>query len=382
MLKALIRAALAAMFLSGAGGMAAANVPEKALVPIPAATLALMRARDTDPGAPILMRAFKKEGEIELWKMSRSGRYVLLKTYPICRWSGQLGPKQKTGDRQTPEGFYSVSPGQMNPNSSFHLSFDLGYPNAYDRAHGGTGSYLMVHGTCSSAGCFAMTDEQISEIYAVAREAFAGGQRAFQFHSFPFRLTAQNMARARSEKHIGFWRELKEGYDRFEAAGEDLAIGVTGKRYSFGPSRSPAREALVQARRAQESEKTAALVADGIAAVRVTYEDGGMHAAFASLSRRGVHVGAVSRPETLALAGREIVVTPARPKPVLAALPVQQLGFGPASGGLRAVFAPALLARPIQLRPGAAPASMAGASPILPASGFRPVLTAVALRGA
>ena len=124
----------------------------------------------------MLIRIYK-EAELEVWKRSTSGRYVRLKTFPICRWSGQLGPKQKEGDRQTPEGFYAVNASQMNPKSKHYLSFDTGFPNAYDRAHGATGSALMVHGTCSSAGCYAMTDTGMSEIYALMRDAFKGGQK-------------------------------------------------------------------------------------------------------------------------------------------------------------------------------------------------------------
>jgi murein L,D-transpeptidase YafK len=282
--------------------------------PIPAATLALMAAKGLSSSAPILMRSYKKEAEIEVWKRARDGRYVHLKTFPVCRWSGQLGPKLRTGDRQTPEGFYSVAPKQMNPNSSYHLSFNLGYPNAYDRAHGGSGSHLMVHGNCSSAGCFAMTDPAVGELYALAREAFAGGQAAFQFQSFPFRMTAAQMARHRADPHIGFWRQLKEGFDRFEATGEEPVVKVVDGRYTFAPSKDPAREALATARRQEEETRVAQLVADGSASVRTTYSDGGQHAVFASLMRRGVPLGEVSRPEALALAGREIILTPARPK--------------------------------------------------------------------
>src|SRR5437899_11763251 len=109
----------------------------------------------------ILVRKFKDEAELEVWKQYSSGQYALLKTYPICRWSGELGPKIKEGDRQAPEGFYNITPGQMNPNSQYYLSFDLVYPNAYDRAYGRTGSQLIVHGDCSSRGCYSMTDEQL-----------------------------------------------------------------------------------------------------------------------------------------------------------------------------------------------------------------------------
>src|SRR3954454_16796055 len=232
-------AAVVLASLAGAGVCAAPGDRPKHEAPIPTATLALMRAKDTTPAASILIRTYKKEAELEVWKKARTGRFVLLKTFPICRWSGQLGPKRKQGDRQTPEGFYTIMPKQMNPNSAYYLSFNIGYPNAYDRAHGGSGAHLMVHGTCSSAGCYAMTDAQIAEIYAIAREAFAGGQTAFQFQAYPFRMTAENMVKHRSDPNIAFWRQLKEGSDRFEATGEELAVGVSAGRYAFKPAREP-----------------------------------------------------------------------------------------------------------------------------------------------
>jgi murein L,D-transpeptidase YafK len=332
-------AALAALLVApGMFSEASAETP-KHLAPIPSDTIALMAARNTSPGAPILMRLYKKESELEVWKKARDGRFVLLKTFPICRWSGQLGPKTQQGDRQAPEGFYTVTPGQMNPNSSYHLSFNIGYPNAYDRAHGATGAHLMVHGACTSAGCFAMTDPAIRELYALAREAFAGGQRAFQFHSYPFRMTAHNMARYRSDPNVPFWRQLKEGSDRFEATGLEPTVGVSSGRYAFAPFKDPAKEALVVARRSDEETRIAALVADGSASVRITYADGGQHPSFAALARRGVSLGEVSRAETIALAGREVVITPARPRRVLLAaagpVPPQRSaasGDGPPAG--------------------------------------------------
>jgi murein L,D-transpeptidase YafK len=337
--------ALAASLFVGTVGSAAAG---KADAPVPAATLALMASRNMTVSAPILMRAYKKEAEIEVWKLNREGRYALLKTFPICRWSGQLGPKRRQGDRQTPEGFYPISPKQMNPNSAYYLSFDTGFPNAYDRAHGYTGSALMVHGTCSSMGCFAMTDRQVGEIYALARDAFAGGQKAFQFQSFPFRMTAQNMARYRTDANIAFWRELKEGSDRFEATGEEPSVGVVGGRYAFGPSRDPAREALVAQRRSDEEARIAALVSDGVAAMRVTYSDGGQHPSFAAMLRAGAYLGDVSRPEALLLAGLETTVIPARRKPIqVAAAAVAQGAM--AGAGMAALPPTALMAASFSL---------------------------------
>lgn len=189
---------------------------EKENTPIPSAVVKTMTEMNVSEKDKIFIRIFKKEAALEVWKEKTNGEYALLKTYEICSWSGELGPKFKEGDRQSPEGFYKVSPAQMNPNSSFHLSFNLGFPNTYDRAKGRTGSFLMVHGACSSAGCYSMEDEQIEEIYAIAREAFLGGQKNFQVHAFPFRMTAENMALFRENKHMPFWRTLKHGYEHFE----------------------------------------------------------------------------------------------------------------------------------------------------------------------
>ena len=334
----LIAAAL--MLLSPA--IAAAN--SKSMAPIPLGTIALMKAKGTAPASPILIRAYKQEAELEVWKQAKNGRFVLLKTFPICRWSGQLGPKTTLGDRQTPEGFYAVGPAQMNPNSSFHLSFDIGYPNTYDRAHGGSGSYLMVHGNCSSAGCFAMTDKGIAEIYALVREAFFGGQQAFQFQSYPFRMTAENMAKHRLNPNIGFWRQLKEGSDRFEATREEPVVGVSAGRYVFQSAQDPQREALAKERQAEEETRVAALVAQGRPAVRITYADGGQHSSFRALSRRkSTALGQVSRPDTLAFAGQEIVLTssgaPAMKActPASGLCPTQQSGeMKPAAGSAEA----------------------------------------------
>jgi len=186
-----------------------------------------------DKDSPILIRIFKEEAEMEIWKKNRFGEFALLRTYPICRWSGDLGPKKKVGDRQAPEGFYTITPGQMNPNSNYYLAFNTGFPNAYDRAWGYTGSDLMVHGDCSSRGCYAMTDEQIQEIYSLARESFFGGQKSFQLEAFPFRMTALNMAKHRNNPNFAFWKMIKEGYDHFEATHREPKVAVCEKRYVF-----------------------------------------------------------------------------------------------------------------------------------------------------
>ncbi len=201
--------------------------------PLSEKTLAEIQSKNMDKDSPILVRLFKEEAEMEVWKKTRDGEFALLKTYPVCRWSGDLGPKIREGDRQAPEGFYSISPGQMNPNSNYYLAFNTGYPNAFDRAWNRTGSELMVHGDCSSRGCYAMTDEQMQEIYALARESFFGGQKDFQFEAFPFRMTALNMARHRNNPNFAFWKMIKEGYDHFEATHQEPKVAVCEKRYVF-----------------------------------------------------------------------------------------------------------------------------------------------------
>ncbi len=181
--------------------------------------------------SPIFIRIFKQESELEVWKAKEDGRFYHYKTYPICNWSGKLGPKLKQGDKQAPEGFYTVSARQLNPASKFHLSFNLGYPNAFDRAYNRTGDYLMVHGDCKSAGCYAMTDALIEEIYALVREALQGGQKRFHVHAFPFRMTAENMKKYRRHKWAAFWRNLKQGYDEFERTRIPPKIDVCERRY-------------------------------------------------------------------------------------------------------------------------------------------------------
>ncbi len=201
--------------------------------PLSEKTLAEIEAKHMDKNSPILARIFKEEAVMEIWKKNRDGEFALLKAYPICRWSGDLGPKKKEGDRQAPEGFYKITPEQMNPASNYYLAFNTGYPNAYDRAWGYTGSELMVHGDCSSRGCYAMTDEQIQEIYALARDSFFGGQKEFQFEAFPFRMTALNMAKHRNNPNFAFWKMLKEGYDDFEATHQEPTVAVCDKHYVF-----------------------------------------------------------------------------------------------------------------------------------------------------
>ncbi len=230
----IIRACLAtaALFLLvGCQGVLDLEARENA--PVPAKLIAKMKARDMSPSAPIMMRVFKEEDVLEVWKQKRNGTYALLESFEICKWSGKFGPKKKEGDRQAPEGFYDINKWQMNPRSSYYLAFNIGFPNAYDRAHDRTGTHLMVHGACSSAGCYSMTDEHVQVIYALARDAFAGGQERFQFQAFPFRMTPKNMAEHRDHEHYPFWQMLKRGYDHFELTKAPPKVDVCEKRYVF-----------------------------------------------------------------------------------------------------------------------------------------------------
>lgn len=193
-------------------------------------------------GDPVFLRLFKRDMVLELW-MKHGERFVLFATYPICTWSGQLGPKQREGDRQAPEGFYTVSKSQLNPNSRWHRAFDLGFPNLFDRAYGRTGGYLMVHGGCSSIGCYAMTNPVIDEIWQLTTAALNNGQERFAVHVFPFRLDSAHLTAYRSNPWEPFWRELKSGYDLFEVQRVPPQINVCNKHYVVEPGDVAAQSA-------------------------------------------------------------------------------------------------------------------------------------------
>nr|WP_319514198.1 L,D-transpeptidase family protein [uncultured Cohaesibacter sp.] len=207
----------------------------KASQPLPIKLKHEIQKIGSTEGAPLYIRIFKEEEVLEAWKQTKDGTYALLKSYPICAYSGKIGPKKKEGDRQAPEGFYTITPGQMNPHSSYYLSFNIGYPNKFDRSYGRTGKHLMVHGSCSSRGCYAMEDDQIAEIYALGREAFEGGQRSFAVHAFPFRMTPENMARVRNSDNFAFWQNLKNGYDHFQITHVPPKVEVCNRTYVFDP---------------------------------------------------------------------------------------------------------------------------------------------------
>ncbi len=303
--RLIVASGLALLVAACQGGVEGA----KHLRPIPAETVKLMAEKGMRKESPIVVRIYKEENKLEIWKRrDADGRFALLKDYEICRWSGTLGPKVREGDKQAPEGFYNVTQANLNPRSSYHLAVNMGYPNAYDRAHGRTGSHLMIHGDCLSAGCYALTDAQIEEVFSLAREAFRGGQSEFQIQAFPFRMTAQNMARRRNDPNFDFWQNLKEGSDHFEATGRIPTVNVCNRRYVFnaetqsggfepaGPcpaySVPPSIADMVAARRAQDQATFARLVSEQ-APVALAYvpQNGRMRRALGEPTHRGVMVG-------------------------------------------------------------------------------------------
>jgi murein L,D-transpeptidase YafK len=201
-----------------------------------------LAAKRLKRGQPVFIRIIKESSELEVWMDRKEGdgqargmqEWVHLHTYPICRWSGALGPKMQEGDGQSPEGFYLVSKRSLNPNSNYHLSFNLNFPNTYDKAHGRTGSFLMVHGNCLSVGCYAMTDPGIEDIYSLVDAALKAGQPGVPTHVFPFRMTRENMTRHAGGGWDGFWSNLKQGWDLFEQTREPPKAYACGKRYAFG----------------------------------------------------------------------------------------------------------------------------------------------------
>jgi murein L,D-transpeptidase YafK len=186
-------------------------------------------------GQPALIRVYKEEGILEVW-MQRAQRFEKVLSYPICRWSGGLGPKLQEGDGQSPEGYYYASAKQLLPTSRHHRAINTGFPNSFDAALGRTGTVLMIHGSCSSIGCYAMTDPAIDDIYRIVEAALAQGQPSIPMHLFPFRMTTDNLARNSSHKWIAFWRNLAEGDTLFAATGTPPSVWACNGKYHFAGS--------------------------------------------------------------------------------------------------------------------------------------------------
>ena len=195
-----------------------------------------LAAKGLKAGAAMFIRIFKSESELEVW-MQKGTQYVLFATYPICHWAGTIGPKLREGDKQNPEGFYSVGARQLHRIGRWPRSLNIGFPNTFDRAHGRTGSYILVHGGCSSVGCFAMTNAVMAEIFALAEQSLRAGQARVDLHVFPFRLTDANLAMQAQSPWLDFWRNLKEGYDAFEQTRLPPRVGICDRRYVLEPQR-------------------------------------------------------------------------------------------------------------------------------------------------
>lgn len=211
------------------------NPARKAGLPLPSKPIVgkvteRLASKRLDRGSPVFLRIFKEESEFEVW-MKRDGQFIHFATYPICHWSGELGPKLVEGDKQSPEGFYNITPASLHRSGRWPLSFNLGFPNTLDRSFLRTGSYLLVHGGCSSVGCYAMTDAVMQEIYGIVSDAFAAGQKYVPVHIFPFRMSEPNLTRNATSEWHDFWTNLKEGYDAFERTRLPPRISVCNGRY-------------------------------------------------------------------------------------------------------------------------------------------------------
>ena len=289
--------------LAACGGFLPKSSDNRHNQPLSGLVQAGLRNMGSSPGEAMVIRIFKQEQVLEVWKRTNTGSFKLFKTYEICAYSGDLGPKMKEGDRQSPEGFYTITPGLMNPRSSYYLAFNTGFPNKFDRAHGRTGTDLMVHGDCSSRGCYAMTDQGIAEIYALARETFKGGNPSFQLQIFPFRMTAAKLAQQASSEHLSFWKDIKEGYDLFELTKTPPVWDVCDRQYIFnaagggalnamGPCPAVIHNAALTARQqADESAFVAAVENEAQKAARLAAEAERQAAAEAAAKARGEAIG-------------------------------------------------------------------------------------------
>ena len=217
--------------LAVAGCNAITSDPRRGLAPQSESLIKASQSVGATAKSPVLIRIFKQSRELELWRMTKDGRYALVKTYEICTFSGALGPKKKQGDRQAPEGFYSIGPSQLNYNSVRFLSLDSGFPNAFDRSHGYTGSALMIHGGCDSAGCYAIEDAPAQEVFTAVRDALKAGQKSVQLQIYPFRMNVWNMHINSDSRHMSFWQQLKTGYDKFALTQKELSVSVVNNRY-------------------------------------------------------------------------------------------------------------------------------------------------------
>jgi murein L,D-transpeptidase YafK len=196
-----------------------------------------LAARGFALGAPAFIRVFKESSTLELW-LWKNGRFHPFRSYPICKWSGELGPKLAEGDRQSPEGVYFISGRDLIVNARWHRAMNLGFPNSRDRALGLTGSGILIHGKCSSIGCFSLTDRFVEDIYEVIAAALDAGQPRITVQVFPFPLTRASLERHAGDAWIDFWVRLKRGHDLFLRDGLPPRTFVCLGEYAFQPRRA------------------------------------------------------------------------------------------------------------------------------------------------
>jgi len=220
-----------ALALSGCGIVYDHVDPRRGLAPQTPALLTASENIGATSTSPVLIRIFKQSNELELWRKTSKGDYALVNIFTVCTYSGELGPKHRSGDRQAPEGFYSISANQLNYHSIRFLSLNTGYPNNYDRVHKSTGSSLMIHGGCDSAGCYAIQDAPMQDLFAAVRDALKAGQKSVQLQIYPFRMSGISMLLNQDSKYIDFWNQLKVGYDKFNLTHHDLDVEVQHGRY-------------------------------------------------------------------------------------------------------------------------------------------------------
>lgn len=375
-----LAALLAALALSGCNESSINDFAPNPNKPLPASLVQKIKAKGMSVGAPVMMRIIKDEHLLEVWKQKPSGRYDLVTAYNICAWSGKLGQKKKEGDRQAPEGFYTVRPAQLNPNSKYFLAFDTGYPNAYDRSHGFSGSNLMVHGACSSSGCYSITDESVQEIFAFARDALKGGQGGFMLQALPFRMTAEKMAFYAGDPNYPFWKMIKEGYDHFELTRQPPKVDFCEKKYVF--NRNAVNGGAFSASAACPPSELTASLASASAAYQTKYD-----AAFAAALKKyealpvPIVMGGKSRPldkkwkpapvsmpSTMAFAA----AAPRVSAPIMPKAPEQPAAAQSAAAAPEAARAPAALpaaaAAALEKSDLNAPASLAAAAVPVPAA--------------
>jgi murein L,D-transpeptidase YafK len=227
-------------------------------------------------GSPVYLRIFKSNGKdgafrtigsvqgeweerwipnlkrawVELWMQGKDGSYQLLKSYPVCTYTGNLGPKRVADDKQAPEGFYTIQSAGMNPNSAYYRSMDIGYPNAYDRLQHATGSQIKIHGMCISGGCFTMGEPQreehqhMEELYTLVKAAHAEGQTQVPVHIFPFPMTEENLDLHANSNWIQFWTLLKPAYDLFERDHIPPQVHLLDGEYVITPGLLQSRDRL------------------------------------------------------------------------------------------------------------------------------------------